>query len=204
MQSERQKFAFSFWMMISVRAMRTCTLSCPSMPVLSRNIWATYGPYIGTRFATYGEENASEGTTYGQHTYGLLKHMGSFLNTLYFKQIFGVVLFSVISVVICFTEIKKTPKWEEYMEYPRQHPWIPKFKLNRTLRAEILTHQKFAKLQHGSISSETYGASCERPFIDWPSFCQCLQQVNKIFVSTGMICALRFADVLVGGVHCSN
>ena len=31
-------------------------------------------------------------------------------------QIFGVVLFSVFSVVIGFTEIKKTPKWEKYIE----------------------------------------------------------------------------------------
>ena len=31
-------------------------------------------------------------------------------------QIFGVVLFSVFSVVIGFTEIKKTPKWDKYIE----------------------------------------------------------------------------------------
>ena len=31
-------------------------------------------------------------------------------------QIFGVVLFSVFSVVIGFTEIKKTPTWEKHIE----------------------------------------------------------------------------------------
>ena len=36
-------------------------------------------------------------------------------------QIFGVVLFSVISVVNGFTEIKKTPKWEKCMEWSQQH-----------------------------------------------------------------------------------
>ena len=48
-------------------------------------------------------------------------------------QNFGEVLFSVISVVNGFTEIKKTPKWEKYMEWLRQQPRTPKFKLNRTL-----------------------------------------------------------------------
>ena len=49
-------------------------------------------------------------------------------------QIFGVVLFSVFSVVNGFTEIKETPKWEKYMERSRQLPRIPKLKRNRTLR----------------------------------------------------------------------
>ena len=49
-------------------------------------------------------------------------------------QIFGVVLFSVFSVVNGFTEIKETPKWEKYMERSQQHPRIPKLKRNRTLR----------------------------------------------------------------------
>ena len=43
-------------------------------------------------------------------------------------QIFGVVLFSVFSVVNGFTEIKKTPKWEKHLEWSPQHPWTPKFK----------------------------------------------------------------------------
>ena len=53
-------------------------------------------------------------------------------------QNFGVVLFSVILVVNGFTEIKKTPKWEKHMEWSRQHPRTPKFKLNRTLHDRSL------------------------------------------------------------------
>ena len=53
-------------------------------------------------------------------------------------QIFSVVLFLVISVVNCFTEIKKTPKWEKYMKWSRQHPWTLKFKINQTLRDRSL------------------------------------------------------------------
>ena len=49
-------------------------------------------------------------------------------------QMFGVVLFSVFSVVNGFTDIKKTPKWEKYNEWSRQHPRTPTFKLNGTLR----------------------------------------------------------------------
>ena len=53
-------------------------------------------------------------------------------------QMFGVVLFSVFSMVNSFTEIKKTPKWEEYIEWSRQHPRTPKFKLSWTLRDRSL------------------------------------------------------------------
>ena len=49
-------------------------------------------------------------------------------------QIFGVDLFSVFSVVDGFTEIKKTPKCKKHIEWTRQHPRIPKFKLHPTLR----------------------------------------------------------------------
>ena len=68
-------------------------------------------------------------------------------------QIFGVVLFSVFSVVNDFTEIKKTPKCEKHIEQSRQQPRTPKFKQHRTLRrrslaTEILTHRKFVKLQY--------------------------------------------------------
>ena len=49
-------------------------------------------------------------------------------------QIFSVVLFSVFSVVIGFTEIKKTPKCEKHIERTRQHPRTPKIKLYWTLR----------------------------------------------------------------------
>ena len=49
-------------------------------------------------------------------------------------QVFGVVLFSVFSVVDGFTEIKKTPKCEKHIERSRQHPPTPKFKQHRTLR----------------------------------------------------------------------
>ena len=49
-------------------------------------------------------------------------------------QIFGVVLFSVFSVVNGFTKIKKTPKYEKHIERSRQHPRTPKFKRNRMLR----------------------------------------------------------------------
>ena len=49
-------------------------------------------------------------------------------------QIFGVVLFSVFSVVNGFTEIKKTPKCEKHIERSRQHPRSSKFKLHRTRR----------------------------------------------------------------------
>ena len=49
-------------------------------------------------------------------------------------QNFGVVLISVFSVVKGFTEIKKTPKQEKCIEWSRQHPPTPKFKLNRKLR----------------------------------------------------------------------
>ena len=49
-------------------------------------------------------------------------------------QIFGVVLFSVFSVVKGFTENKMTPKCEKYIERSRQHPRTPKFKRHRTLR----------------------------------------------------------------------
>ena len=41
---------------------------------------------------------------------------------------------SFISVVKGITEIKKAPKWENYIEWLQQHPRTPKFKLNRTLR----------------------------------------------------------------------
>ena len=57
-------------------------------------------------------------------------------------QIFGVVLFSVISVVNGFTEIKQTPKWEKYMERSWQHPRTPKFKLHRTLRRSVIAHYR--------------------------------------------------------------
>ena len=50
------------------------------------------------------------------------------------SQIFGIVLFSVFSVVKGFTEIKKTPKYEKCIEWSWQHLPTPKFKLNRTLR----------------------------------------------------------------------
>ena len=53
-------------------------------------------------------------------------------------QIFGVVLFSVFSVVNGFTEIKKTPKFEKRIERSRQHPRTPKFKRNRKLRDRSL------------------------------------------------------------------
>ena len=53
-------------------------------------------------------------------------------------QIFGVVLFSVISVVDGFTEIKTTPKWEKYIDRSRQQPQTPKFKRTRTLRNRSL------------------------------------------------------------------
>ena len=49
-------------------------------------------------------------------------------------QIFGVVLFSVFSVVNGFAEIKKTPKCKKHIERSRQHPWTPKFKLHRMHR----------------------------------------------------------------------
>ena len=48
------------------------------------HIWAAYGPHMGTWFATYGafstygEENPSESTTYGQHMGFFFKHMGYF------------------------------------------------------------------------------------------------------------------------------
>ena len=42
-------------------------------------------------------------------------------------QIFGVVLFSVISVVNGVTEIKKTPKWKKYIERLQQRRRTPKF-----------------------------------------------------------------------------
>ena len=58
-------------------------------------------------------------------------------NTLILQN-FGVVLFSVISVANGFTEIKKTPEWEKHMEWSRQHPRTPKFKLNRTLHDRSL------------------------------------------------------------------
>ena len=67
-------------------------------------------------------------------------------------QNFGVVLFSVFSVVNGFTEIKKTPKWEKYMDRSRQHPRTPKLKRKpnapRSVATEILTHRKFVKLQY--------------------------------------------------------
>ena len=50
------------------------------------HIWAAYGPHMGTWFATYGafstygEENPSESTTYGQHMGLFFKHMGFFWN----------------------------------------------------------------------------------------------------------------------------
>ena len=53
-------------------------------------------------------------------------------------QIFGVVLFSVISVVDSFTEIKTTPIWEKYIDRSRQQPQTPKFKRTRTLRNRSL------------------------------------------------------------------
>ena len=56
----------------------------------SRNIWATYGLHMGhiwgpvlqhmELFSTYGEENPSESTTYGQHMGLFFKHMGFFWN----------------------------------------------------------------------------------------------------------------------------
>ena len=49
-------------------------------------------------------------------------------------QIFGVVLFSVFSLVNGFTKIKKTPKCEKHIERSQQHPRTPKFKLHRTVR----------------------------------------------------------------------
>ena len=42
-------------------------------------------------------------------------------------QIFGVVLFLVISVVNGFTGIKNTPKCEKHIERSRQHPLTPEF-----------------------------------------------------------------------------
>ena len=48
--------------------------------------------------------------------------------TILILQIFGVVLFSVFSVVNGFTEIEKTPKWKKkYIKWSQQHPWTPKF-----------------------------------------------------------------------------
>ena len=50
------------------------------------HIWAAYGPHMGTWFATYGafstygEENPSESTTYGQHMGLFFKHRGFFWN----------------------------------------------------------------------------------------------------------------------------
>ena len=61
-------------------------------------------------------------------------------------QNFGVVLFSVILVVNGFTEIKKTPKWEKYIEWSRQHSRTPKFKLNRTLHDRSLP--KFSRTKN--------------------------------------------------------
>ena len=62
-------------------------------------------------------------------------------------QIFGVVLFSVFSVVNGFTEIKKTPKCEKHIERSRQHPGGHR-NLNCTERSVIfLAHRKFVKLQ---------------------------------------------------------
>ena len=64
---------------------------------------------------------------------------------------FSVVLFSVISVVNGFTEIKKKPKWEKYTERSRWHPRPQhteiKTKPNapRSLATENLTHRKFVK-----------------------------------------------------------
>ena len=63
-----------------------------------------------------------------------------FYNTV-ILQIFGVVLFSVFSVVNGFTEIKKTPKCKKHIERSRQHPPTPKFKRNRTLRDH--SHRNF-------------------------------------------------------------
>ena len=51
---------------------------------------------------------------------------------------FGVVSYSVFSVVNGFTEIKKVKKWEEYMEWSQQHLQTPKFKLNRLHRDYLL------------------------------------------------------------------
>ena len=47
---------------------------------------------------------------------------------------------SVISLVNGFTDIKRTAKWEKYMymEWSREHPRAPNFKLNRTLRDRLL------------------------------------------------------------------
>ena len=56
------------------------------------------------------------------------------INDTVLLQIFSVVLFSVISVVNGFTEIKKTPKWKKYIAWSQRHPQTPKFKRNRTLR----------------------------------------------------------------------
>ena len=99
-------------------------------------------------FESYGSKNLTGGTTWSSQSTSTdwltrTHHWSSPRSKLAYKkptstvilQNFGVVLFSVFSVVNGFTEIKKTPKWEKYMEWSRQHPRTPKFKLNRTLRA---------------------------------------------------------------------
>ena len=63
------------------------------------------------------------------------------LQNLPILQIFGVVLFSVFSVVNGFTEIKKAPKWEKYIEQSQTASTGPEFKLNWTLRNR--SHPKF-------------------------------------------------------------
>ena len=70
-------------------------------------------------------------------------------NTTVILQIFGVVLFSVYLVVNGFTEIKKTPKWEKYVEWSRQHPRTPKLKRHRTLG--VRSPPKICKLQYSKL-----------------------------------------------------
>ena len=64
-------------------------------------------------------------------------------------HIFGVVFFSVFSVVNCngFTEIKKTPKCKKHIERSQQHPQTPKFKLHRIERSVIARHRNFNALK---------------------------------------------------------
>ena len=54
---------------------------------------------------------------------------------------------------LSFTEMKNTPKVEKYIEWSRQHPRAPKFKLNSSLSlaTEILTHRNFVKWQYTEV-----------------------------------------------------
>ena len=75
---------------------------------------------------------------------------GTIFNTV-ILQFFGVVLFSVLSVVNCFTEIKKTPKWKKMHWEIKAASTDTEIKTKpnapRSLATEILTHRKFVKLQ---------------------------------------------------------